>query len=130
MLIGELSRNSGLSRDTIRWYEKVGLLRGENTLRDSNNYRIYDQVALDTLLLIKQSKSFGFSLQEVREILDLIESENLNCDSASPIIQSKLHDIDQKISFLQNIRTKLIELKEQCSGDCQNQILGNTSNKQ
>ena len=119
-----------MSRDTIRWYEKVGLLRGENTLRDSNNYRIYDQVALDTLLLIKQSKSFGFSLQEVREILDLIESENLNCDSASPIIQSKLHDIDQKISFLQNIRTKLIELKEQCSGDCQNQILGNTSNKQ
>ena len=123
MLIGELSRNSGLSKDTIRWYEKIGLISRENTLRDSNNYRMYDQDALDKLIMIRQSKSFGFSLKEVKEILELIESENLNCNAVTPIINSKLDEINEKISFFGIIRTKLNNLKEQCSGDCQAEIL-------
>ncbi len=127
MLIGELSKNTGLSRDTIRWYEKVGLLKGEDTSRDSNNYRIYGHETLDKLILIKESKSFGFSLNEIKEMLALIDSENLNCDSISPIINSKLDMIDQKISLLQNLRTKLIDLKEQCSGDCKGQIMNSAS---
>lgn len=123
MQIGELSMSSGLSRDTIRWYEKVGLLSREDSSRGSNNYRVYDQTALDKLILIRQSKSFGFSLNEIKEMLALIESENLNCDAVSPMIDSKLDVIREKISYLQSIQAKLIELKVQCSGDCQAQIL-------
>ena len=127
MLIGEISRDSGLSRDTIRWYERIGLIKSEYTLRDSNNYRVYDQEALDKLILIRQSKSFGFSLKEIREILELIESENLNCNTVSPMIDSKLNVIEEKISFLQNIRTKLIDLKDQCYGDCRAEIVKSNS---
>ena len=123
MQIGELSMSSGLSRDTIRWYEKVGLLNSEDSSRGSNNYRIYDQTALDKLILIKQSKSFGFSLDEIKEMLALIESEKLNCEVVSPMIDSKLDVIAEKISVLQDIQTKLVKLKAQCSGDCKAQIL-------
>ncbi len=128
MLIGEISRNSGLSRDTIRWYEKIGLISAENATRDTNNYRVYSQEALDRLILIRQSKSFGFSLKEIKEMLMLVESENLNCQTVTPLIDAKLHVIDEKISFLQHIQTKLIQLKEQCSGDCEAQILSDTGN--
>lgn len=122
MLIGELSRSSGVSTDTIRWYEKIGLLRRDESKRDLNNYRIYDEQALNKLVMIRQSKSFGFTIKEIKEMLDLIDSEELHCDAVSPIIETKLNTIDQKISELQNIRNKLIRLRERCTGDCQDQI--------
>lgn len=127
MLIGELSRNSGLSRDTIRWYEKIGLIGRDSTSRDTNNYRVYGQEALEKLLLIKQSKSFGFSLKEIKDMLELVASENLNCDTVAPIIDSKLAVIDEKISLLQSIRTRLVELRKECVGDCQAQIMNDAS---
>ncbi|MEM6525529.1 MAG: MerR family transcriptional regulator [Bacteroidota bacterium] len=127
MLIGELSEDSGLSRDTIRWYEKIGLINGENMTRDSNNYRIYDDEVLEKLILIRRSKSFGFSLKEIKGMLMLVESENLNCTSTIPMIDAKLDVLEEKITGLQNVRRKLIDLKENCSGDCQKQIINRSS---
>ncbi len=123
MLIGELSQKSGLSRDTIRWYEKVGLLSCDKALRGSNNYRKYDNAALDTLLLIKQSKSFGFSLNEIKEFLSLIETDDLDCATMEPMIDSKLNMLNEKITALQSIHDRLLRLKELCSGDCEAEIL-------
>ena len=123
MLIGEIAQYSGMSKDTIRWYEKVGLIKSENTRRNSSNYRVYDQETLDTLILIKQSKSFGFSLREIREMLELIEYEKLNCDTVIPIVDAKLKVIEEKIASLRTIQKKLINLKQECSGDCQDQML-------
>ncbi len=123
MLIGELSSISGLSRDTIRWYEKIGLIKNECTSRDHNNYRVYDDEALHQLMLIKQSKFFGFSLKEIREMLTLVELENLTCNSLQPLIDSKLNSIDQKIQQLQTARDHLQTLQRECSGDCQSEIV-------
>lgn len=122
MLIGELAKHSGLSKDTIRWYEKIGLLSGTHKARDANNYRNYGNEILEKLILIRQSKSFGFSLKEIRELLGLIESDSLNCEAVRPIIDTKLRVIDQKITELQNIRTKLVTLNERCTGNCEEQI--------
>lgn len=127
MLIGELSRNSGLSRDTIRWYEKIGLISRDTSKRDTNNYRVYGQDALDQLVLIKQSKSFGFSLKEIKNMLELVAAENLNCETVTPIIDSNLKSIDEKISQLQSIRMRLVEMKEKCTGDCRDQMIGSAS---
>ena len=127
MLIGELSKNSGLSRDTIRWYEKIGLFSGEKKSRNFSNYRNYDHDDLEKLLFIKQCKSFGFTLKEIREMLQLVAYENLNCQTVSPIIDAKLDVIEEKIIFLNRIQKKLVDLQEQCSGDCQAQILSDAS---
>lgn len=125
--ISELSKQSGLSRDTIRWYEKVGLLKSYLIPRDGNNYRSYNAEALNKLTLIKQSKAFGFSLDEIKELLCLIDNQALDCDAFAPMIHSKLESIQEKIAALKNIENKLITLREQCNGDCQSQLLENKS---
>ena len=122
MLIGELSRKSGLPLDTIRWYEKIGLLNVDEIVRNDSNYKVYNNEMLDRLTFIRQTKSFGFTLNEIKEILSLMDAENLNCDVVTPIVNSRIKAIDHKINCLQNFRLKLTELLEQCGGDCHDQI--------
>ena len=126
MLIGELANQSRLSRDTIRWYEKIGLLDEDDSSRGLNNYRVYGEDALSKLILIRESKAFGFSLGEIKEMLELMEADNLHCDTVVPLITTKLKAIDEKISYLDNIRSKLISLQEKCTGECKDQILGSS----
>ncbi len=123
MLIGELAKKSMTSRDTIRWYEKIGLLTGEDSVRGSNNYRVYNEASLEKLILIRQCKTFGFSLTEVKAMLGLLETDNVNCDVVSPLVHSKIASIDLKIGQLLQIRNKLTTLIERCEGNCQEQIL-------
>lgn len=118
MRIAEVSKQTGLSRDTIRWYEKIGLITLDKKARDGNNYRKFDQKALDRLLLIKGVKSFGFTLKEVAGLLFLDDANDLNCDSASGIYNSKLEAIDERINELQKLKTKLVHARDCCSGNC------------
>lgn len=77
-LINQLSKETGLSIATIRFYEKSGLFRGklkeENT---SNNYRYYDDEVVQKLILIKEAKSVGFTLSEIQEIIDAWYSKQI-----------------------------------------------------
>ena len=118
MLIGELSKRTGFSRDTIRWYEKIGLIKTDRKARTSNNYRQYNQATLDRLMLIKQVKSFGFTLKETEEILFLKEVNTLNCASMIDLINPKLQHIAAQIASLQQLQAKLITAQQQCSGRC------------
>lgn len=122
MLIGDLAKHSGLSRDTIRWYEKVGLLQKEMASRGENNYRQYEADALDRLVLIKQSKSLGLSIHEIKELLFLIDSDDLQCKTVTPLIDDKIRIIEDKIEELQRMKSKLLTIREQCSGDCEQEI--------
>ena len=127
MRIGELSEHSGLTRDTIRWYEKIGLITGKDIRRNVNNYRNYDASALERLMFIRQGKSFGFTLREIRSLLSMVEADKLHCDSFTPSIDSKLKAIDDQIASLQQTRNKLTHMKEQCTGDCKAEILKEAS---
>ena len=118
MLIGELAKRTGFSRDTIRWYEKIGLIKVDKKSRTENNYRNYDQDLLNKFIHIKQYKSFGFTLKEMRELFFLEDLNEINCGSVSGIIEPKLKMIDQKIKELQNIKSRLSMAKSSCSGDC------------
>ena len=69
MLIGELAAKSGLSRDTIRFYEKQGLISVSWKERRDNNYKEYSDEVLETLLTIKRVKSFGFTLNEAADLI-------------------------------------------------------------
>ena len=127
MQIGEISKRTGFSRDTIRWYEKIGLIRLDKRSRSENNYRNYDQKTLDKLIFIKQIKSFGFTLKEIADLLFLEEMNTLKCSSVSEIIDLRLRKIDEKIAELRNLKSKLVKGKEGCTGNCKEMFEGKKS---
>ena len=118
MHIGQISEITGFSRDTLRWYEKIGLINLPKKTRGENNYRIYDQETLEKLILIKQCKTFGFTLNEIKELLQLDRAENWQCESVSDMMQKKITLIDQKIQELQRLKSRIMKAKDACTGNC------------
>jgi DNA-binding transcriptional MerR regulator len=118
MLIGELSKRSGLTRDTIRFYEKQGLIKIGRRERRINNYKEYPESVLRRLLLFKKIRSYGFTLNESAEIIALIEANLASCDRVSKAAEEKMAMIDAKIRELQAIKTLLKTSIDSCSNSC------------
>lgn len=97
MLIGELSRLTGLSRDTIRFYEKQGLIKVRRRERRVNNYKEYSDAILRRLLLLIKIKSYGFTLNESAVIISLLDANLASCDRISKVADQKIGVIDKKI---------------------------------
>lgn len=116
MLIGELSNKTGLSRDTIRFYEKQGLISVARKERRFNNYKEYSAETLQRLLSLKMIKRFGFTLNEASGLLDMIEMNEANCDNVSVKIETKVKLIDEKIKELRKIKKLLLNGIENCQG--------------
>lgn len=107
MLIGELAKMSGFSRDTIRYYERIGLLELQAKSRQQNNYRNYPDSALRRLLAIRNLKELGFTLEEIREILVRHSVRALDKPVAIRLIEQKLLHLDSQIDKLVQYRQKL-----------------------
>src|SRR4051812_9455160 len=75
MLIGEVSKQTGLSKDTIRYYEKSGLLKREQKARRRNHYKEYSELDLKILFFIQLTKEYGFTLNEIKDFLSEIEKK-------------------------------------------------------
>lgn len=123
MLIGELSRRSGLSTDAIRWYEKVGVLNKEDHERSLNNYRNYPETTLEKLRLIKQCRSLNFSIEEIKQLSIYLPNEPLDCEFNSQLIGAKIQDIEQKIQDLELLKSGLLQVLEKCEGNCAETIM-------
>ena len=129
MRIGEISSKSGLSKDTIRFYEKKGLINVNRSDSEWNNYKEYSNKNLNRLLLIKKAKEFGFTLNEIAELLELFELDSANCSKLSATASSKISQIDAKIRELKRMKKmiidRVIEFSEGCdtineNGNCKN----------
>lgn len=107
MLIGELSKKLSLSRDTIRFYEKLNLIQ---PLIRNNGYKDYSQQDLQQLQLIQVAKNLGFTLTEIKQILDLVNISDIPVDQFQTILQDKLSMIQDKIFQLKNIQHLLESL--------------------
>lgn len=114
MLIGELSKRSGLSRHTIRFYEKHGLISVGRKDRRFNNYKEYSEEALQRLMSVKLIKSFGFTLNEAIELLDMIDANDATCNNVADKIEEKVSILDEKIKELIRIRTLLLNGLQKC----------------
>lgn len=114
MLIGEVSRLTGLSRDTIRFYEKQGLIDVPRKDTRFNNYKEYSPELVQRLLLIKRLKNFGFTLNEAAEYLELMGANQATCMNVSDKINQKVQVIDQKMEELRQIRFLLTKGVEEC----------------
>lgn len=116
MKIGEISERSGLSRDTIRYYEKLGLLVIDGRHRD-NNYKHYGLQALERLAQIQQLKMLGFTLNEIRQLLcDNVDSSP--CEDLPTKLQRKIERIDEQIATLQRFKISLTDIQRACNGHC------------
>lgn len=122
MLIGEVSRITGLSKDTIRWYDKIGLINQGSSGRTTGNYRTFDQETLRLLKLIKQIKALGFTIREIKEILSSRKNDGLDCDSLEVSIQKKVQMMEEEINLLKEKRSRLLFIAQNCNGDCQASI--------
>lgn len=120
MLIGELSKRSGLSRDTIRFYEKQGLIKVGRRERRVNNYKEYSEVILRRLLLFNKIKSYGFTLNESAEIISLLDANLASCNTISKVAAGKVEVIDKKIAELQALRNLIVTSVDNCNNGCGN----------
>lgn len=115
MRIGELSKQTGFQVETLRYYEKQGLLAPVS--RAASGYREYDMSSLKQLRFIHQAKSVGFSLNEISELLTLrVEPDQHSCAEVKIIAEQKLEQIESKILELTKMRDALNVITEACCG--------------
>jgi len=115
MKIGELSKNTGFQVETLRYYEKLGLLKPIS--RTESGYREYDGESLKQLQFIKQAKYVGFSLNEISELLTLrVERDQHSCGDVKIIAEQKIEQIDNKINELDKMRKALHKITDACCG--------------
>lgn len=105
LLIGELSRRTGVSSPTIRYYEQIGLLARPN--RSTTGYRRYSDTTIDELRFIRKAQALGFSLDEIRQILTLSRSGTTPCDRVLSLARQHLAALDERVRQLQEFRARL-----------------------
>lgn len=118
MLIGELAQKTGLSRDTIRFYEKQGIITVGRKQRRDNNYKEYSDEALERLQIAIRLKGFGFTLNEIVSTLQLIEEQNATCTVVSRQMQEKIDLIDARIKELLEVRSMILHGINNCQSCC------------
>jgi len=107
VLIGALARRTGCSRDTIRFYERMGLVAGTRPAGASNNYRQYDERMVQRIDLIKHAKVLGFTLAEVRGLADAWEADALSRAEKEKIFRDKIALADARIVELRRVKRYL-----------------------
>jgi len=112
--IGALADQTGCQVETIRYYERIGVL--PEPMRGANNYRYYDDSHRRRLLFVRRSRELGFSLEEIRKLLGMIDGGTYTCDEVQALGQAHLHSVREKIRDLQRMETALAELVGRCSG--------------
>ena len=117
MKIGNLSKESGVSRDTVRLYEKLGLLKGISRPYEFNNYKDYDERNVKRIRMIKQLQGMGITLRECKEILEAIDNGEFDEKSGKEFIQSRIAKIDTKIRELEKTKAILLEEFTQCKAE-------------
>jgi len=120
MLIGELSKRTGLSHDTIRFYEKKGLIKVDRKARRENNYKEYPESVYEQLVLIKTVKNLGFTLNEVDDFVRAWTDVHASCGNLTHYLTGKVNYIDQQIKILEGIKSKLKISLDRChDNDCE-----------
>lgn len=110
--IGDLSKATGTKVETIRYYERIGLLAAPE--RTSGNYRAYGARDLGRLSFIRRARDLGFALEQVRELLSLSDQKKRSCDAVDAIARGHLADVDRKLADLKALRRELDSVIKQC----------------
>ena len=114
MRIGALSAQSGTLIETIRYYERIGLM--PEPPRSASGYRQYRPEHLQRLRFLRRGRTLGFSIEQIRSLLALTIRRGRSCRSVQRIAEQHLEDVHQKISDLRRLETALGALVDSCVG--------------
>jgi len=108
MLISELAQKTGLTSHTIRFYEKRGLLANRYIQRGTNNYRQYSKEAIERITMITTLHAAGFTLSEIKDIMDKWDAGKLTPQDGELFLQQKMDEIDARIAELMQCKVTLL----------------------
>lgn len=114
MKIGQLSTATGTNIETIRYYERIGLLPAP--MRTAANYRSYGEPHRARLAFVRHSRELGFSIEEIRSLLDLSDHPDRDCGEADRIATRHLEQVESKIAQLIHLRDELTRIIGRCRG--------------
>lgn len=103
--IGEVSKRSGIGIEALRFYEKSGLL--DKPERTDSGYRMYDANVLERLAFIKQAQVLGFSLEEIKQIIDDKRAGQSPCFEVRELVRLRLQELDERMQQMQRYRQEL-----------------------
>jgi len=114
LTIGQLAMKADVNLETIRYYERRGLL--PEPPRNKSGHRQYSSETVKRTDFIKRCQALGFSLNEIAEILELRVTPNSTCGNMKSRVEGKLSSLDKKIEELNRIRNALDRLRKKCAG--------------
>ena len=114
MRIGELALGTGLTVETIRWYEAQGLIPAP--LRGQNNYRIYGVEHQARLLFISRCRRLGMGLKDIRKIIECDGTDREEAERVHAVLHEKMREVERHIRELEELREQLSSLERCCHG--------------
>jgi MerR family mercuric resistance operon transcriptional regulator len=114
LTIGQVARRSAVNIETLRYYERRGLI--PEPPRQASGYRQYDPQVVQRIQFIKRAQELGFTLKEISELLALRVDPDTTCEDVRRRAEAKIADIEEKVRSLQRIKKALAELTAACSG--------------
>ncbi len=121
MYINELSKKTGVTTHTIRYYENLGLLSGvvDESVK-TNKYKLYDEHHIERIEIIKEAQEAGLTLSEIKVMLEKWYSGTFNQDDQLAFFDAKILEIDNKIEQLKQMKNRLLEVKQSIlKGECE-----------
>ena len=115
MRIGELAQATGTKAETIRYYEREGILPPAD--RTDSNYRDYSPGHLATLTFIRRARELGFGMAQVRQLLDLSDRADKPCEEVDLMVEDQLAEVNRKIADLMRLRSELSQMLRSCEGE-------------
>ena len=112
--IGDLARTTGVNVETIRYYERAGILPRPD--RTAAGYRLYSSADVGRLHFVRRARELGFSLDQVRELLGLADDPARPCDEIDAVARTHLAEVEAKLTQLEALRSELDHLLMQCRG--------------
>ena len=113
--IGEVAKRTNCKIETIRYYEQQKLLPAPP--RTDGGHRLYNAEAVGRLLFIRRSRELGFSMDEVRQLLSIVDRQQISCERVKMIAEEHLQEIKSKIADLRKMQRTLSDLASRCSGE-------------
>ena len=113
MKIGELAGTTGVPSETIRYYEKIGLLPEPD--RDSSGYRSYHPGHLERLLFIKRCRNLDMAQDEIRELIRLADQPEADCRGVDALLANHLNHVRERLKELESLEHTLVQLQKACS---------------
>jgi DNA-binding transcriptional MerR regulator len=112
--IGKVAARAGVKIDTVRYYERRGVL--PETERRRSGYRTFPPEAVDRIVFVKELQKLGFSLRDIIDLLRLVDGGAASCQGARPSVEAILLRTEEKIAALQSVRDRLASVLRACDG--------------